>query len=202
MSAVHDHALSSSASFVTRTPPPTPMGASQAPRVPPAPTHARAQQVLAAGRDTQHGANLAERNVVVLTIEDEPSPEIELVVTADGASKTPTEEFFAGLQTAEDILDRGRSALKVLQDLGVKDDFVASLSDSLDQIKAVIDRAQELKQRIDEGDVVDSATAIVALSDELRQSVEPLTRLVATAKEKAEQIKSCCSSLFSCFGRK
>lgn len=96
---------------------------------------------------------------------DDKTAEIELQVLNDDISASSpqaiepvplnlsvetTDAFFKSLQAAEDALGTGKRYLKNLQDLGFKDDLLTKLSDSLDQIKDVIDRAQDLKQKIND----------------------------------------------------
>ncbi|MFT0892685.1 hypothetical protein [Pseudochelatococcus sp. G4_1912] len=118
-------------------------------------------------------------------------------------SKTVSmDEFFKHLQTAEDILDKGRGYLQSLQELGLKDGLLTKLSNNLDQIKDVIDRAQDLKQKIDNREILDAALAVSALGKELQEAGEALKSLFAEAVDKIDELKSCCSGLFSCFGKK
>jgi hypothetical protein len=147
--------------------------------------------------------NITTIDSIVITEKIEQEVELQVVsASVHSDSLSPVDEFFNYLQAAEDFLDKGRGYLKTLQELGLKDGLLTRLDASITKFKDVIDRAQALKKKIDNHEIADAILEISTLKTELEQSIDSLKALYGEAVDKIDELKSCCSSFFSCFGSK
>lgn len=183
---------------------PQPSTPANAPSAPPAPSHRRTHSLagIALAGLNDH-IPLEQRNVSVLTIDEEPEPfeGLELSVVSDAAPAS-VDALLKDVQEMEKLRDRGNAALEEMRKLGSNDPLVTSLENAIKEIGDVIDRAKELKQAVADGDILDVAKATAQLKTDLQEAADALHQFVKAGQDKIVELKACCSGLLSCFGKK